>query len=431
MIIPRSIKLAILLLLFAPRLAAQDPITDAYYSGQYREVIRQTAQLILGGDTSRNTFHIKALSEVQLGQTDQAIRTLEQVLEIAPGEARFERMLAGQYFEAGDYLKANSLYLKLVTRDSTDVSSWLKIADVASFRQDFGQATRALEKVLVIDSLNLTGLMMMGEILQRHNNTGAVIFYKRAFRIYPNNQKAAYALGNWHIQAKAPWEAVPVCEQILAIDSTSSRFRKLLGYAYYKMGDPPSSITQFQLAIDFGDSTAFTFKFKGICHYLNFDQKDAIESLEIATQKDSTDAEIHFFLGSTLVNTTRKTEAMWHLNRSLELMKPDPGIVSRIYAEQANIKRLEMEYEEAYDLYEQAFHMDTTNAMCLYYMASTLDNSLHRSREALVDYQRYLDLLDALPEKEVSDRQGIAVRKIVEDRIVMLKEELFFLDQEQ
>ena len=47
------------------------------------------------------------------------------------------------------------------------------------------------------------------------------------------------------------------------------------------------------------------------------------------------------FLGASLATTTRKDEAMLHLDRSLELMKPDPSVVSRIYSEQGNIMRLE------------------------------------------------------------------------------------------
>jgi hypothetical protein len=62
-------------------------------------------------------------------------------------------------------------------------------------------------------------------------------------------------------------------------------------------------------------------------------------------------------------------------------------------------------------------------------MASILDNSLHRSREALADYQRFIDYLEKLPEAVNRNEQIPTIRSIVEDRIIALKEELFFLDQ--
>jgi len=319
-------------------------------------------------------------------------------------------------------------YENLVRDDSTDISSWLRLAEIASFSQQMDQAVNALNRVLAIDSLNLESLMMMGDILNRYNNSGAAIFYARAYRYYPANQKAAYALGNWYIQSKEPWKTIPICDSILQIDSTSIKFSKLLGYAYYKTGNPGLAVQWFDYTVALGDSSVFTYKFKGISHYLLTDFGPAVESLENAVKKDTMDAEIHFFLGASLATFARMKEAMQHLNRSLELMQPDPSVISRIYSEQGNIKRLEMEYEEAYNLYNRAWEADTTNAMSLYYMASILDNSMHRSTEALEDYQRYIDALDRLPEKKETS-QGVSVRAIVEDRIITLKEELFFRDE--
>jgi len=409
-------------------LSAQELLSDRYYQGDYQYVIQSASQLIQSGDTSFNTYYLKALSEAQLGQSPDAIETLEKALMGHSGDLRLSRMLAGQYFDAGDYVKSRQGYVELVSIDSSDVSSWMKLAEMASFRQQYDEAIDALNQVLSADSMNLSSLMMMGDILNRHNNTGAVVYYKRAHNLYPDNQKAAYALGNWHIQSKEPWFAIPICQHILEIDTTSIKFSKLLAYAFYKNGEPAPAVRYFQYANELGDSTAFTFKFKGISQYLRTDFTGAIEALEYAVTKDSMDAEVHFFLGASLATTTMKKEAMEHLNKSLERMQPDPSVVSRIYSEQGNIKRLEMQYEEAYNLYSKARETDTTNVISLYFMASILDNSLHLSKEALVDYQRYIDALDQLPDKEESD-QGVSIRAIVEDRIITLKEEQFFRDE--
>jgi tetratricopeptide (TPR) repeat protein len=428
----RLLQLSLLsgfILLIFQSISAQENLTELYYSGSYREVIALSAGLIESGDSGVNNYFLKALSESQLGQTGKSIHTLQQASIVHPDESRFKRMLASQYFEAGDYTRARSHYSALVEKDSTDVNAWLKLADIASFRQQYKQAVEALSQVLYIDSLNLSSLMMMGDILNRHNSSGAWIYYDRAYRLYPENQKAAFALGNWYIQSKQARKTIPICKDMLGLDTTSIKFSKLLGYAYYKAGSPGQAVQYFEYANQLGDSTAFTFKFRGISHYLRLDFASAIHTLRIATAKDSLDAEVHFFLGASLATTTEKKQAMNHLNTSLKLMQPDSIIVSRIYSEQGNIKRLEMDYEQAYSLYEKAWEADTTNAMSLYFMASILDNSMRRSKEALVVYQRYIDALDKLPEKEESS-QGASIRIIVEDRIVTLKEEIFFRDED-
>jgi tetratricopeptide (TPR) repeat protein len=420
--------LYMLLLLTGSLLHAQKPLTELYYSGNYQEVLEASADLISSGDTTLTTYYLKALAEAQLGMTPQAIGTLQQALAYHPGDIKLSRILAGQYFDAGDYVKSAGGYRELIQQDSSDISSWLKLAEIESFRQNYNQAVEALNRVLVLDSMNLTSLMMMGDILNRNNSDGAVVFYKRAVRLYPENQKAAYALGNWYIQSKKAEEAIPICESMLVLDTGSIRFAKLLGYAYYKSGKPRSAIRYLDYATQLGDSTAFTFKFKGIAHYLESNFGAAIGALEYAVQKDSMDAEVHFFLGASLGTIAEMQEAMRHLDKALELMKPDPSVVSRIYSEQGNIKRLEMEYHEAYSLYEKAWDSDSTNTLALYYMASILDNSLHLSKEALTDYERFIEALDRLPREDES-RQELSIRAIVEDRIVDLKEELFFRDE--
>ena len=156
----------------------------------------------------------------------------------------------------------------------------------------------------------------------------------------------------------------------------------------------------------------------------------AVPPLELALDLDSLDADCHFFLGASLATTTRKAEAMAHLDRALELMNPDPAAVARIYEEQGNLLRLEMEYLQAYERYRMSWEADTTRPMPLYYMASIMDNSLHRSREALADYQRFIDQLDRMQPEEREESQIPSIREIVEDRIIRLREELFLLDGE-
>jgi len=419
----------ILALLACLPVMAQESLTDLYLNGEYGKAIGIADEAIAAGDSTAGVLYLKALSEVQLGLTVQAIQTLETALNLHPDHSRIRRTLAGLYLQAGDYTRSRDHYVRLVTLDSIDVSAWLKLAEIAWYRQQYEEAVTELEQVLLIDSLNLEGMMTMGEILNRLNNSGAIVYYQRAFRHHPRNQKAAYALANLYIQGKKPHEAIPVCEQILDIDSTNIKFLKLLGYAHYKAGDPSSAIPFFRQANSLGDSTAFSFKFRGICHYLVIEHDQAINSLTLAVKRDSLDAEIHFFLGASLGNTGRKKEAMFHLDQSLHLMQPDPSIVSRIYAEQGNIKRLEGAYEQAYVLYGRAWNADTTDPMALYFMASIMDNSLHRSEEALLDYQRFIDRLDQVPGSASGNDQIPSIRAIVEDRIVSLKEELFFLDR--
>ena len=412
-------------------LHSQENLLDHYYGGEYRTVIELADQALTEGDTAFETFYLKALSESQSGRSDEAVKTLDHALETHPGSPRLIRARAGQLYEAGYYNRAKEDYTFLVSLDSSDISSWMKLADIASFSLKYDEAIRTLNRILVLDSMNLGSLMKMGEILDRLNSASAIVFYKRASEGYPENQKAAYALANEYIEIKQANKAIPVCARILAIDSSIVRFQKLKGYAHYKSGESDRAVYHLTKAATLGDSSSFTLKYLGISQYLLANFQGAIGSLEGSLRRDSLDAEVHFFLGTCLGTTRDKEAAMYHLDRSLELMQPDPVVVSRIHSEQGNIKRLEMEYQEAYSYYSMAWEADSTRPISLYYMASILDNSMRKKKEALADYERFIEELDKLPEEEAGKKDFMSVRRIVETRIESIKEELFFRDEDR
>jgi len=374
-------------------------------------------------------FYLKALSEIRAGRTDSALRTLQAALQLHPDSHVVKRLLAAQLFEAGAYPEANTYYESFAREDSGNAEAWLKLAEIASFRQQYDRTIPLLRHLLDIDSANLGGLVLLGETLTRMNDTAAVAVYEKAHRLLPGNQQVSYALANWHIQLGRPGYAVPLCVQVLEKDTTNIRFLKLLGFAAYKLNDYTAAAEHFREAIALGDSSAFSFKYAGIARYLDVSFPEAIRFLTVASRLDSTDAEVHFFLGTSLGTTTRKKEAMFHLEKSLDLIKPDPAVIARIYSEQGNIMRLETEYEKAYSFYQKAWQADTTNPMAVYYMASILDNSLQRSREALADYSLFLEVLDRMPADALGKNSQIpTIRGIVVDRIELLREELFFRD---
>lgn len=418
------------MVLCGPVLRAQSPLYEAYYSGGYKQVIEEGQKQLALGQAAEEIYLLVSLSEIQTGRILAAISTLKEAESLYPGHPSFSRMLAEQYYRAGLYPEARDAYLQLLENDSTDMPASFKLAEIASFKQEQKDVIKRLEPVLLKDSTHLPALMLMGETLNRLKKPEAACFYEQANRLYPHNQKTAYALGNWYIQNNKADSAITVCNAILERDSVNIRFVKLLAYANYKAGHPHKGASLFTLATALGDSTNFSFRYGGICRYLVADYAEAIHMLEIAINKDSLDAEVHYFLGTSLGTTTRKEEAIFHLDRALTLMQPNPSAVSSIYSEWGNIKRLQSEYEEAYILYEKAWCADTSKIMSLYFMASIQDNSLDNEKLALEDYQLFIKMLDQNPLLERTGGQGPSVRDIVEDRIIYLREELFFKDED-
>jgi len=81
-------------------------------------------------------------------------------------------------------------------------------------------------------------------------------------------------------------------------------------------------------------------------------------------------------------------------------------------------------------LYTLAWESDSTNPVYLYYMASILDNNLHRTKDAMEVYQQYTDVVNGIAKEGNWDKHQISILTIVQDRIECLKEELFFRDED-
>ena len=92
-LLPNSL-LAGIFLLTQTSLSAQDKLTELYYSGAYQEVLENSSDLIEAGDTAFNTYYLKALTEIQMGQSAMAILTLGVANQYHAGDTRIERMLA-------------------------------------------------------------------------------------------------------------------------------------------------------------------------------------------------------------------------------------------------------------------------------------------------------------------------------------------------
>jgi tetratricopeptide (TPR) repeat protein len=170
----RTRPLLFLLLLLIP-VRAQEDLNALYFSGDYERLIHETGAVLDRGDSALEVFSLKARAENQLGRTGDAIQTLEAARALYPEDVSLMRMLAVRYQEAGNMVRAREEYQRIRIRDSLDLSTWLQLARIASFRQDYQVAVHHLQKVLTLDSVNLDGLMLMGESMERLPNTSNIL----------------------------------------------------------------------------------------------------------------------------------------------------------------------------------------------------------------------------------------------------------------
>ncbi|RME63173.1 MAG: DUF3808 domain-containing protein, partial [Nitrospirae bacterium] len=172
----------------------------------------------------------KALSALNQGKTGEAKRFLLSVLEEMPEHKEATVRLAELYELEGNTDEAESLLLKAHERDPADTEVSLFLARMLLQKGKHQEAMAVIRPVLEKQPLNISGLFMKRQILEKDKN--------------------------WK-------ELVQLQKQILAIKNTPEEKQRLLGYMHelgmeaFKNNDPEEAIEIFKEVLKEEKETIF------------------------------------------------------------------------------------------------------------------------------------------------------------------------------
>lgn len=128
------------------------------------------------------------VTQDQLGNTAEAERAYERALAIDPqhGRANFFRGL--QLVRAGRLREALPFYQLAVLADTNNIPTLMELARVYFQLDEFMNARRVLEQILVVDDQNPEALLMLGQVCQRMGDNASTKAVLEAFvRMHPTH----------------------------------------------------------------------------------------------------------------------------------------------------------------------------------------------------------------------------------------------------
>ena len=134
--------------------------------------------------------------------------------------------------QAGEYSKAEKVYLKLVTNDSQNASLYNKLALVYLGKKEFKDAAKALGQALTIEPDNDTFYNNLGLLLyQQERYDEAIESYEKSIDI--NNKVASrfMNLGLAYFMVKKYRKAADVYEKALILEPNNEEYQRLLAEA--------------------------------------------------------------------------------------------------------------------------------------------------------------------------------------------------------
>jgi len=161
------------------------------------------------GETDSATLYRKARSLVQRGRTDQAIVSLEELLQTCPDHAEAHNDLGILYFGKGNREKALVHYEKAVAIDPTNRTALKNLADLYwTVSERTEDALRLYNSVLTLDPDDVEALSAVGSICIRLGRLeDAHPFFERILRVEPANAAAREILGKLNKPMRAASDA--------------------------------------------------------------------------------------------------------------------------------------------------------------------------------------------------------------------------------
>jgi len=419
--IMRKISTVILLIsILQPLLHGQSQYELYFIQGNYEKILNETKKFLNAEDYYWHSIALERMQELLT-----SIDILKEGLNNYPNSAILEKELARKYFQSGQFSACKGDLEKF----SEDPEIFEMLVKVLEYEDNNLQAVTLLRERLGSDSLNLKLLVRLADNLYQIDSLDAALeIYTKISVLNPGDQLSLSKMATIHLQKKRYNEAIDICNAILEADSTNKKIIRIKGFASFRKGDFKNSIRSFKYLLDSGDSSFVTLKHLGISESKSFVYHDSRKHLEMAFHLDSNDREICFFLGRGYLNSTEPEKGLYFLDRADSLIQADPEILAAIYLEKASIFSTLQMYDEVLDIYLKALKINPRPDY-LFSIASLYE---HRFGEKKKAYEYYNRFLDSLPPREETDRPSlgfqkeISMKKIAEEKVEALKEELFF-----
>ncbi|MFN3168518.1 MAG: tetratricopeptide repeat protein [Phycisphaeraceae bacterium] len=172
-----------------------------------------------------------ARSQVQVGEYDEAARTLRALTKTEYGSERADlrRLLAEAYVAAGKLRDARGVYVELTSMDRSSVPDWSKLGELAYRLGDEGAALQAANQMINLAPDDHRGYLLAGMVWNKRDRLDrALSMFDRASELAPEQTTPLILRGIALQKSDRPAAAADAYKQALQIDPDDTRAQRLL-----------------------------------------------------------------------------------------------------------------------------------------------------------------------------------------------------------
>jgi len=396
-----------------------------YLQNQFDTIVERAKIHLNYNSPATRDYYWYGVALKKKGAINKCINIMEAGLQSFPDNTMLNKLLAGVYFDTGNYTEA----VPILREYPDDRECRIKLARIHEFNNNYVKAIEIFQELYRHDTSNILYLRHLGDNYYNLDSMAkALFFYKKRLSLNPYDQLIAYKVSRIYRKNKAYQKSIDVCKPILAKDSTNLRFLKQAGYVYHEWKKYHWASKLFSKALNLGDSSKFVYKYLGISELGNHVFHSGRKHLLEAYEKDTNDFETCYFLGRAFLNSPTPGRGLYYLNRADSLLQPDPSVMAALYLEKQSIYSSIDKYKSAVDCYKSAYKY-TQKPEYLFYIASIYQHKLKDKSHALDHYRLFLSKLphEKQTGHETSQKRiVISLKKVAENNVKDLRKALFF-----
>lgn len=357
---------------------------------------------------------------------NEAIESFSTILKTDSMNIQAIIELSNTYKTLGEYNKSLIYLIKANTIHSSP-SVLSEIAATYFLLEKYEQAKNIYFELLKQDSLSV---FLVRNIAKCYDNLedidSAIVFFEKTLAIKKYDTQSVNKLCNLYIKKRNYKKGIEVSESYLSFDSNNIRINRLNAYLYLLNKDYNTSKLKFSQCVKNNDTTDFVYKYLGTSYFKLEIYDSAQIYLEKAYFKDTTDAQVCYFLGMSCSASYYKALGIKYINKAITLLNPSPDYMASVYQNLAQSYNGFYKYQEALGALLKAYELNSKDTLILYKIGVQYDRWLNNKRMALKYYSEFIKILPQQNKSKPEENEEFSLTyyDIVNKRIAALKEEI-------
>lgn len=202
---------------------------------------------------------------LQLGNTDAAIKSLQENLKVSSGNVNTRILLAKAFLAANKTTDAQNQVSRILAAAPQHTGAMLMQAEILTSQKDTVGAIRILQQILTMEPRNYQASYGLATLYSRANNEMAIGQYQQTFRLDTMDVTPLYDLASFYENRKDLNKAKEFYITCIRKDHDYTDAYIALGKIFYQEKDTEKALRHFKMAIESQPNDAEAYYYKGYC----------------------------------------------------------------------------------------------------------------------------------------------------------------------